>query len=201
FGRGKAGQERAAVTTLDLLNYAAAQPVDHEFGIIVRSAVYHDDLGHDLQSIDYRGHHWQQEFEILLFVERGNDNGDVRRFVAGDCVRWRWLRRWLDGKSHLLSGEEYLAAPDRARRHRRRMFMEGKESSPQRKKGEMPKHLAPAEKKLVGFSSLEPGLVFDRSNERLDHFGLDVVAVELVQFGEPEIVSGVIGVLTTVGIT
>src|ERR1700740_1398079 len=31
--------------------------------------------------------------------------------------------------------------------------------------------------------------VFARRNERLDHFSLDVVAVELIQLGEPEVVA------------
>ena len=37
--------------------------------------------------------------------------------------------------------------------------------------------------------------VFGGSNERLDHVGVDEVAVELVQLRQPEIETGVVGVL------
>jgi hypothetical protein len=34
--------------------------------------------------------------------------------------------------------------------------------------------------------------VLDRGDEGLDHLGIDVIAVELIQFCQPEVVTGVI---------
>src|ERR1043165_6284611 len=46
----------------------------------------------------------------------------------------------------------------------------------------------------------EPLAVLRRGDERLDHLGLDEVAVELVEFLKPEVVARVVGVLRVVGV-
>src|SRR5205809_7374891 len=45
------------------------------------------------------------------------------------------------------------------------------------------------------YSRPEALTVFDRSDERLDHFSTDKVAVELVQLCQPEVIAGVVCVL------
>ena len=42
--------------------------------------------------------------------------------------------------------------------------------------------------------------ILSGSNEGLDHFGADEVAVELIQLCQPEIIASVVGVLWIVGI-
>src|SRR5438874_13319074 len=42
--------------------------------------------------------------------------------------------------------------------------------------------------------------ILNRSNERLDHFSADEVAVELVQLVQPKLVAGVVYILRIVGI-
>ena len=34
--------------------------------------------------------------------------------------------------------------------------------------------------------------IFGRSNERLDHFGVDEIAVKLIQLRQPEVIAGVV---------
>ncbi len=46
----------------------------------------------------------------------------------------------------------------------------------------------------------EPRPVFTGSNEGLDHFSSDEVAVELIQFGQPKLIAGIVRVLRIVWI-
>ena len=53
---------------------------------------------------------------------------------------------------------------------------------------------------VVELIKLKPPTVFARDDERLDHISGLIVAVELVQFGQPEVIAGVVRILASVGI-
>ena len=42
--------------------------------------------------------------------------------------------------------------------------------------------------------------VFNRGDERLNHFSIDVIAVELIRLRQPEIAAGVVAVFRIVGL-
>ena len=78
-GRRKSSDKRPAIAAFVLFDDARSQIVSNHLGGVVRAAVYHNNFSLEFELRNRVLNQRQQQFKILLFVERRDDHANIRR--------------------------------------------------------------------------------------------------------------------------